>query len=313
MNLRPDPVLPGSLVSVSWLASHLGPPVAVLDATVILLPPSRDGDYRAQSGRARFAEGHIPTARHADLLDDFADRSASYHFACPSAEEVSAALAGLGVGDGCPVVTYDSENGIWAARLWWMLRWIGVPAAVLDGGWQAWLSHGGAVEPGPDGPSDSRPLPDMSHYPAITPRERAGMWADRADVLEVMHGSRRGHLVCALSADVYHGIAPTRYSRRGHIPSSLNLPYRMLQGPDGRMRPQAELADAIASIPDDGEPVIVYCGGGISAATVAHVLTLGGRDQVAIYDGSLEEWTADPALPLEVLPDQLLSDPAAGL
>jgi thiosulfate/3-mercaptopyruvate sulfurtransferase len=197
------------------------------------------------------------------------------------------------------VVTYDSEGGIWAARLWWMLRWIGVPAAVLDGGWQAWLSHGGAVESGTDGPADSRPVPDPGRQPAITPRERPGMWADRTDVLEVVDGSRRSHLVCTLSADVFAGTAPTRYSRRGHIPSSLNLPARMLQGPDGRMRPQAELAHATAGIPDDGSPVIVYCGGGISAAMVAHVLTLGGRDQVAIYDGSLEEWTADPALPLE--------------
>jgi thiosulfate/3-mercaptopyruvate sulfurtransferase len=73
----------------------------------------------------------------------------------------------------------------------------------------------------------------------------------------------------------------------------------MLLGPDGRMRPRTELAHAAAGIPDDGSPVIVYCGGGISAAVVAHALTLGGRDQVAIYDGSLEEWTADPALPLE--------------
>ena len=300
---RHDPALPGSLVSVSWLASHLGPPLAVLDATVILQPPSRDGDYRAESGSARFAEGHIPTARHADLLGDFADGSASYHFARPSAEEFSAALDRLGVGDGCPVVAYDSEGGMWAARLWWMLRWIGVPAAVLDGGWQAWVSRGGAVESGTpgieDGPADSRPLPGTADRPAITPRERPGMWADRAEVLEVVGGSRRGHLVCALSAEVFAGTAPTRYSRRGHIPSSINLPARTLLGSDVRMRPTAELAQAAAGIPDDGGPVTVYCGGGISAAIVAHALTLVGRDQVAIYDGSLEEWTADPALPLE--------------
>lgn len=286
-------------MSAAWLSSHLGPPLAVLDATVILPPPRRDGDYRASSGRTRFAEGHIPTARHADLLGDLADGSASYHFARPSAQDLSAALARLGVGDGCPVVTYDSEGGIWAARLWWMLRWIGVPAAVLDGGWQAWLWHGGAVESGADGPAGGRPLPGLAGQPAVTPRERPGMWANRTDVLEVADGSRRGHLVCALSADVYAGRAPTRYSRRGHIPASRNLPARTLQGPDGRMRPPGELAQAAAGIPDDGSTVIVYCGGGISAAMVAHALTLGGRDQVAIYDGSLEEWTADPALPLE--------------
>jgi thiosulfate/3-mercaptopyruvate sulfurtransferase len=303
---RPDAALPGSLVSTSWLASQLGPPLVVLDATVILPPPGHDGDYRPQSGSASFAAGHIPGARHADLLGEFADHTVSYHFARPSPNEFAAALGRLGVADGCPVVTYDSAGGVWAERLWWMLRWIGVPAAVLDGGWPAWVSSGGAVESGaPDtaDPEASQPRADdavSSRQAALTPRERPGMWADRSDVAEIVRGSRPGHLVCTLPADVFAGTAPTRYARRGHIPSSLSLPARTLLGPDGRMRPFAELEHAVAAIPDDGNPVTVYCGGGISAATVAHALSLVGREQVAIYDGSLEEWAADRALPLEL-------------
>jgi thiosulfate/3-mercaptopyruvate sulfurtransferase len=307
---RPGAALPGSLVSASWLAAHLGPPLVVLDATVVLPPPGHDGDYRPRSGGASFAAGHIPTARHADLLGDFADHGAGYHFARPSPQKLAAALARLGAADGCPVVVYDAADSIWAARLWWMLQWIGVPTAVLDGGWAGWLAIGGPVESGPEAASGGPVEPghgapadgaggQQPDRAAVTPRERPGMWADRDDVAEIMRGSRPGHLVCALSAEQFAGTTPTRYARRGHIPSSLSLPARTLLSPDGRMRPPAELAQAVAGIPDDGSPVTVYCGGGISAALLAHALRLVGREQVAIYDGSLEEWSADPALPLE--------------
>jgi thiosulfate/3-mercaptopyruvate sulfurtransferase len=300
-------------VSAAWLASHLGPPLVVLDATVILPPPRHDGDYRPESGRASFAAGHIPGARHADLLGELSDHSASYHFARPSPEQLAGALAGLGVADGCPVVAYDAADSIWATRLWWMLQWIGVPAAVLDGGWDAWVSGGGPVESGAAqasatgsagdyarGHPHAETAPSATARAPVTPRERPGMWADRADVAKIMHGSRPGHLVCALSAEQFAGTKPTRYARRGHIPSSLGLPARTLLSPDGRMRSPAELAQAVAGIPDDGSPVTVYCGGGISAALLAHALRLVGREQVTIYDGSLEEWSADPALPLDI-------------
>jgi thiosulfate/3-mercaptopyruvate sulfurtransferase len=300
----PESPLPGPLVPASWLAAHLGPPIVVLDATVILPAPARDGDYRPQSGRGRFDDGHIPGARHADLLEDLSDRGADYHFARPPAGRLAAALGRLGVSGDCAVVAYDSADGMWAARLWWMLRWIGVPAAVLDGGWAAWVGSGGAIE---QGRADAATAPDGPPGPqeeAITPREQSGMWADQADVLGIVSGTRPGTLVCALSREVFEGTAPTRYSRRGHIPSSLNVPSRTLIGPDGRLRPPEQLAEAVAGIPDRAQAggVTVYCGGGISAALVAHALTVIGREDVAIYDGSLEEWSADPGLPLVLGP-----------
>ena len=289
-----DAALPESLVSPTWLAAHLGPPVVVLDATVILPAPVHDGDYRVQSGRERFADGHIPTARYADLLGDLSDHDASYHFARPSADRLAAALGRLGVTSRSVVVTYDSAGGVWAARLWWMLRWISVRGAVLDGGWHAWVASGGAVESGvPAGPE--------AGAPGVIAREHPGMWAGQEDVAEVVRGGRTASLVCALSAELFAGTTPTRYTRRGHIPTSVSVPARALMTADGCMLPRAQLMEAAGAIPDGG-PVIVYCGGGISAAVVAQSLTIIGREDVAIYDGSLEEWSADPDLPVELGP-----------
>lgn len=297
-------MLPGPLVSPSWLAAHLGPPVVVLDATVILPAAQADGDYRLHDGRAGFAAGHIPGARYADLSRDLSDPSAPYHFARPPADRLAAALERLGVTDSSVVVSYDAAGGVWAARLWWMLRWIGVPAAVLDGGWAAWQASGQAVElgdpPDSDFPDSDPPDSDLpAATPRLTPREVSGMWASRQDVADIAAGGRPGSLVCALSAELFAGTVPTRYARRGHIPASLNIPARTLQDAGGRMLPLAELA-AAAAVLDDRGPVTVYCGGGISAAVVAQALAISGREDVAIYDGSLEEWSADPSLPLEM-------------
>lgn len=282
-------------MSPSWLAANLGPPVVVLDATVLLPAAAHDGDYRPASGRGRFTAGHIPAARYADLLGDFSDHGTRYHFARPPAAQLAAALGRLGVTSSSVVVSYDSAGGVWAARLWWMLRWIGVRAAVLDGGWQGWLADGGAVESGAPRPPD--PPGADGRAPAVTAHERPGMWADKTDVLEIVRGSRAGTLVCALSEELFTGTAPTRYARRGHIPASLNIPARSLLTPGGQLRPLGELQEAAARIPATA-PVTVYCGGGISAALVAHALSITGREDVAIYDGSLEEWSADADLPL---------------
>jgi thiosulfate/3-mercaptopyruvate sulfurtransferase len=294
--------LPGPLVSPSWLAANLGPSVVVLDATVLLPAATHDGDYRPASAREQFAAGHIPAARYADLLGDLSDHTARYHFARPPAAELAAAMARLGVTDASVVVCYDSAGGVWAARLWWMLHWISVRAAVLDGGWQGWLASGGAVESGAAPVADlpGTGAPGTGHEaPALTARERPGMWSDQADVLDVVNGSHPGALVCALSQELFAGTAPTRYSRRGHIPSSLSIPARTLLTPDGRLRRLGELREAVALIPDTG-PVTVYCGGGISAAVVAHALLITGRQDVSVYDGSLEEWSADAELPLDL-------------
>lgn len=284
-----------ALVTAAELRHLLdAPDVAVLDATVELPPPRHDGDARAVSGADAFAGGHIPGARHADLLGALARHDLPGHFAHPAPATLADGLRRLGVGRRTRVVAYDAGDGIWAARLWWMLRALALPAVrVLDGGLAAWRAAGGALETGPAAtPATAARLGPRRPVPRL--------WADRDDVAEVVAGRRHAQLVCALTPEVFAGSAPTRYSRRGHIPGSVNAPARGLVGDDGRLLGHGRLATALAPLLADPRPVIVYCGGGISACVVALGLHLLGRDDVTVYDGSLEEWSADPALPLSV-------------
>ncbi|WP_405989246.1 sulfurtransferase [Streptomyces sp. NBC_00986] len=288
-------LLPGPLVDDTWLAAHLADPrLVVLDATALLPSPCEDGDYRSASGRETWAERHLPGSRHADLTGELSDHDAPYHFAVPSPEALAAVLARLGVGEGSEVVSYDSGGGIWAARLWWMLRAIGVPAAVLDGGLEAWETAGRPLASGDD--TDAVPA-----VRPVTPVVRPDLWAGIEDVAAISRGEHPGTLVCALPTGGYDGSAPTRYSRRGHIPASRSLPGRGLLDESGHVLPAEELAARVGAVLDaDDSPVVLYCGGGISAAGAALALTLLGRTDVSVYDGSLEEWSKDPARPMEL-------------
>ncbi|HYB42726.1 MAG TPA: rhodanese-like domain-containing protein, partial [Candidatus Methylomirabilis sp.] len=132
---------PEYLVETGWLAQHLGDPgVRVLECTVHLHPaPDLPGGFRVESGRATWAQGHIPGAGFADLPGDLSDRSSRLRFMMPPAEQFAEAMSRYGVGDGVRVVLYDRFVNMWAARIWWMLRAFGFDgAAVLDGGWRKW-------------------------------------------------------------------------------------------------------------------------------------------------------------------------------
>ncbi|WP_217553396.1 sulfurtransferase [Streptomyces sp. GbtcB6] len=285
-------LLPGPLVDDTWLATHLDDPrLAILDATALLPSPRHDGDHRSASGRAGWAERHVPGSRHADLTGELSDPGAPYHFAVPAPDALAAALARLGVGEGTEVVVYDTGGGIWAARLWWMLRAISVPAAVLDGGLAAWEAAGRPVTAGDR-------VPGPAAVP-VTPVPRPGLWSDIEEVAAIGRGERPGVLVCALPSGGYAGTVPGRYSRRGHIPGSASLPGRELLDDAGRVLPVGELAEKARAL-GDVSPVVLYCGGGISAAGAALALTLLGREDVSVYDGSLEEWSKDPSRPLEL-------------
>lgn len=279
-----------SLVSTDWLAANLGAEdLVVLDCTVYLKPTEDGGPgYRSVSGRADFEAAHIPGARFADLIEDLCDRTSALRFAVPNPEHFAAAMARLGVTDGSRVVLYDQNRSMWAARVWWMLRWIGFDdAALLDGGLRAWHADRHAVESGP--------VSAPAATGTLTARPRPSLIADRQEVLAAV-GDGATCIIDALGEEQYRG-EQNGYGRPGHIPGASNAPaVGLLDRHTGRYLPLEQLADRFPS--DRSQRVITYCGGGIAASSDAFVLSRLGFTDIAVYTASLQEWVADPANPL---------------
>jgi thiosulfate/3-mercaptopyruvate sulfurtransferase len=282
---------PQQLVETEWLAEHLDDPrVRVLECTVYLHPVDGPGGYRVESGRARWAQGHIPGAGFVDLQEELSDPRSSLRFTMPPASQFARAMSRHGVGDGVRVVLYDRFVNMWAARVWWMLRAFGFDdAAVLDGGWKKWTREGRPVATD-DGTRPPRPF---------DARPRPALIADKAGVLAALGDDR----VCVLNAltEEQHRGGGVSYGRPGRIAGSANVPARDLVDPETHaylpvdvLRAKFAAAGAL-----DARRVITYCGGGIAASSDAFALTLLGRDDVAVYDASLSEWGADPSLPME--------------
>lgn len=283
------------LISADELSNDPGA-YTVLHATVTFPKPRFDGDYRPESGYATWRAAHIPGSLHADLLAGFSAPDPDLHFTRPTPDALAAALAELGVAPEADLVVYDDGGMTWASRLWWMLRNIGVSARVLDGGFARWTALDLPVEAG-----------DAAERHPATPRTARtdrGLWRDRDDVLAVVSGDAPGTLVCALDAAQFAGTATTRYARRGHIDGSRNLPAKSLLT-DGILRSTDRIGELTEQVlTDTSRPLILYCGGGVSACLLALALVRTGHDDVAVYDGSLEEWTADPALPMRTLGEE---------
>lgn len=290
------------LISVAELFERRQDPMlAIFDTSVVLPSPRFDGDYRVESGRAQWREGHIPNAQHLDLTHDLADTSKFFSFALPPLEDLAIRFATQGITPQITPVLYDKTDGFWAARLWWMLRSVGITARILDGGYSAWQNAGQPT-------TTKNSLPQLEN---INRRERSHttftlqpeLWCDRQRVLRIVNGTENGTLICALSKNVFDGTTPTRYSRRGHIPRSLNLPARSLLDTKGFYQNVPELQTILQPLlTNKTPPLVLYCGGGISAAVVAVALTLVGQFNTTLYDGSLQEWSADPELPLATNP-----------
>jgi thiosulfate/3-mercaptopyruvate sulfurtransferase len=290
---RLDPPAP-PLVSAEWLAERLDAPnLVVVDAHVekAALP---SGGFIRRPARAAFERnGHIPGARFADMLKDFSDASAPFPFTRPSARRLEAAAGALGLSSQSRIVVYDRANGIWAARLWWLLRAYGHDEiSVLDGGFKAWTQENRPLSFG-DAPVAAA---------SFAARSREGFFVDKAEVVAVMEGRAPGRLVCVLRPSVFGG-AEKAYARAGHIPGSLNVPYvDLIDESTNLLRPRASLRASFSPALSRHERVILYCGGGVTAAGSALALTRLGLPDIAVYDGSLNEWAADPALPLRTEP-----------
>jgi thiosulfate/3-mercaptopyruvate sulfurtransferase len=260
--------------------------VRVFDATVFLEPAERG--YRARSGIEEYAQGHIPGAAFLDQLSHLSDTSSGLGFTLPEVGALQRALGAAGAGTDTPVVVYSSGHMMWATRAWWLLHYAGHDrVAVLNGGLAAWRGAG-------------LPLATDTHEHAAASFEaepRRHRFVGKDEVLGAI-GSTSVCTVNALSPDVYTGEAAMSYGRKGHITGSVNLHYdELLDG--GRYRPAAELERLLrAQGLLEAEQVYAYCGGGISATIDAFACLLVGKDDVAVYDGSMSEWVRDESLPM---------------
>ncbi|HMH51420.1 MAG TPA: sulfurtransferase [Candidatus Acidoferrum sp.] len=280
------------LVETDWLAAHLGEPdLRVVECTVYLQPADLPGGYRVESGRAKWAEGHIPGAGFVDLQDELSDRDSKLRFMMPPAAQFAEAMSRHGIGDGARVVLYDRAVNMWAARIWWMLRAFGFDdAAVLNGGFRKWTREGRPLATD-DGAAPRR---------TFTARPRPALIADKSGVLAALDDAR-ACVLNALSEEQHRGTGGTSYGRPGRIAGTANVPARDLVDPQTHAYlPLDVLREKFAASGAlDAGRVITYCGGGIAASSDAFVLTLLGRSDVALYDASLSEWAADPSLPMQ--------------
>ena len=281
--------LPAPLIETDWLQEHLqDPDLRVLDCAVIMQP--NEGGYSFVSGRDEYAQGHIPGSVFVDVLSELCDQGHVLPLMMPPLEQIAQVMAVRGVGRGTRVVLYDRSNHAWAARVWWLLRVCGFDdAAVLNGGWQKWRQEGRPVST------------DAGAYPRgqFEPRFRPGLMADKNEVVKALQDDSVA-LIHALSPEEFTGVS-SRYDRPGRIPGSDNVFCQSLIDPDTHayLPPQRLRAIFEDTAALGADKVITYCGGGIAASSDALALTLLGKDNVAVYDGSLNEWTLDPDLPLE--------------
>jgi len=266
------------LVGAGQLYDALGDQhLRLFDATVFLRRAVQGGPYTVESGASGYEESHIPTAAFADIPGELSDPTSPFPFTVPDAERFAAAIGRLGVGDDSHVVAYAQESPMWATRLWWLLKYFGHDdVSVLDGGLVAWRGLGGALERG------ARYYEEAS----FTPRTRSGRLATLDEVKAVAEGPPV-RLVNALPVEAFRGEGPGAYSRPGRIPSSVSVPWSDLVDPGtNRFRAPDRLSAAFAdSGVEEDEPVIAYCGGGISATVDLFALELTGRSDGRLYDG----------------------------
>ncbi len=273
---------PELLASPDWLAENLGrPEVRILD---VRWRP--DG-----GGRVVFSEGHVPGASHLDWREALTDHDApdgSLHLAPP--DQVAAALAGAGIGNGTTVVVYDDTASLYAARTWWSLRVCGLDSVrILDGGFGAWSESGRPV---------SHAVPEPARG-VFTPRSQLRLRLMASDVKSLI-GSPDALLLDARSRAEYRGYAGGG-KRLGHIPGAVNLPVAATTAPGtGRFLDGGDLRELLAAAGVTRERRIVcYDGAGVAAAKLAFVLALMGHEDVAVYDGGWSEWGNRLDLPIE--------------
>jgi thiosulfate/3-mercaptopyruvate sulfurtransferase len=244
------------------------------------------------AGRRAYRESHIPGARFVHLDEDLSAplTGRNGRHPLPDPERFARRVGELGISNATQVVAYDASGGYYAARLWWMLRWLGHDAAaVLDGGWDSWTRVG---------------LPVTRDSPAVKPvrfetRIRAGATITSGQIAAHI-GVSPPLLIDARSPDRYRGENETLDPVAGHIPGALNRFFKLNLGDDGRFKPAAELRREFSSSLGKvaASDVVHYCGSGVTACHNLLAMEIAGLTGSRLYPGSWSEWVSDRSRPV---------------
>jgi thiosulfate/3-mercaptopyruvate sulfurtransferase len=276
------------IVGADWLTERLAAPGLREEGR------AEDGDSAAgivvadvrsyldgRVGREAYLEQHLPGAVFVDLDTVLAGppSAAAGRHPMPTPEVFAAGLAAAGIGDGDQVVAYDDLGGMIAGRLVWMLRIIGAPAALLDGGITAW-----------PGPTESGEVTREPATRSVVPWPEDAI-ASIDDVAAHLAGG--GLVLDSRAAERYRGESEPIDPRAGHVPGAVNAPFTANLDDEHRFRPPAELGDRFATLGADGD-TIVYCGSGVSACNNVLAMEAAGHDRPRVYVGSWSQWSNDP-------------------
>jgi thiosulfate/3-mercaptopyruvate sulfurtransferase len=279
-----------TLIDASALRELAGQPdVAVIDCRFDLSNP--------KGGRRAYLAGHIPAARYADLNKDLSAPISpkSGRHPLPSPKDFAATLGRLGIGNATQVIAYDDAGGSFAARLWWLLRWLGHRSvAVLDGGIKAWSAAGGALESG-----EEKPLPKEIPGGRISPRADSAAVIDTADIAAFLN-EPGNLLVDARAAERFAGSVEPIDAVAGHIAGAVNHPFSANLAPDGRFLPAPDLKRLWASrlAGRQAAHLAAMCGSGVTACHNLLSLEVAGLGGAKLYAGSWSEWIRDPNRPV---------------
>ncbi|MBM3343034.1 MAG: sulfurtransferase [Betaproteobacteria bacterium] len=276
-----------TLISVAALAEHLDDPNwVVCDCRHDLM------QYGA--GRAAYAQGHIPGARFLHLDEDLSGPKTGVNgrHPLPHAVTFTLRLAALGIDNRKQVVAYDNAGGVYAARLWWMLRWVGhTAAAVLDGGIDAWVKAGKALN---TAAPDSKPA---TYNPNPQPQLAVNTQTVAANL-----ASGKLRVLDARSPDRFRGENETLDPVAGHIPGAANRFFKTNLREDGTFKAAETLKQEFAALLNGQDPsdIVHQCGSGVTACHNLLAMEVAGLGGSRLYPGSWSEWVSDRKRPVAV-------------
>lgn len=274
-----------TLISAAELARHLG------DAGWIICDCRHDlADVEA--GRRAYREAHLPGARFVHLDTDLSAPKTGKNgrHPLPDPETFARRLGELGIDGTKQVVAYDASGGPYAARLWWMLRWLGHDTvAVLDGGWSAWKSASHPV-------TAEIPVVRTARF---EPRIRSGASLD-ADAVARCIGKPEPLLLDARAPNRFRGENETLDPVAGHIPGATNRFFQSNLDAEGRFKPPAALRKEFGELLGGHHPTDIthYCGSGVTACHNLLAMEVAGLSGSTLYPGSWSEWCSDFSRPV---------------